>query len=153
MTRRRSTPLTLWRVVVNVSLVLIADLVLRKLRSRFVDEASARIDVQISAQLMERVLGMRLENRPQSVGSFASNLRGFEQVREVIASSTVTALIDLPFALLFMLVIIMISPWLAIPVALGFIAVLFSGWVIQDRLHHLAETTYRAQAMRNATLV
>ena len=51
---------------------------------------------------MERVLGMRLENRPQSVGSFASNLRGFEQVREVIASSTVTALIDLPFAMLFL---------------------------------------------------
>ena len=144
---------TLWALAIGVSLVLVADLVLRKLRSRFVDEASARIDVQISAQLMERVLGMRLENRPQSVGSFASNLRGFEQVREVIASSTVTALIDLPFAMLFLLVIIMISPWLAIPVALGFIAVLFSGWVIQDRLHHLAETTYRAQAMRNATLV
>jgi ATP-binding cassette subfamily C protein LapB len=87
------------------------------------------------------------------VGSFASNLRGFEQVREVIASSTVTALIDLPFAMLFLLVIIMISPWLAIPVALGFLAVLFAGWVIQDKLHHLSETTYRAQAMRNATLV
>ncbi len=144
---------TLWSLAIGVSLVLIADLILRKLRSRFVDEASARIDVQISALLMERVLGMRLENRPQSVGSFASNLRGFEQVREVIASSTVTALIDLPFAMLFMLVIIMVSPWLAIPVALGFIAVLAAGWVIQDKLHHLAETTYRAQAMRNATLV
>jgi ATP-binding cassette subfamily C protein LapB len=144
---------TLWALAIGVSLVLIADLVLRKLRSRFVDEASARIDVQISALLMERVLGMRLENRPQSVGSFASNLRGFEQVREVIASSTVTALIDLPFAMLFLLVIIVISPWLAIPVALGFLAVLFAGWVIQDKLHHLSETTYRAQAMRNATLV
>jgi ATP-binding cassette subfamily C protein LapB len=144
---------TLWALAIGVSLVLLADLVLRKMRSRFVDEASARIDVQISAQLMERVLGMRMENRPQSVGSFASNMRGFEQVREVIASSTVTALIDLPFALLFLLVIIMISPWLAIPVILGFIAVLASGWVIQDRLHHLAETTYRATAMRNATLI
>ncbi len=52
---------------------------------------------------MERVLGMRLEHRPESVGSFASNLRGFEQVRDFIASGTVTALIDLPFALLFVL--------------------------------------------------
>jgi len=32
---------------------------IRLLRSHFVDEASARIDVQISATLMERVLGMR----------------------------------------------------------------------------------------------
>ena len=68
---------------------------------------------------MERVLGMRLENRPESVGSFASNLRGFEQVRDFIASSTVTALIDLPFALLFVFVTLWISPWLAIPPGRG----------------------------------
>ena len=144
---------TLWALAIGVSLVMLADLALRKLRSRFVDEASARIDVQISATLMERVLGMRLENRPASVGSFASNLRGFEQVRDLIASTTVTALVDLPFALLFLLVIIMISPWLAIPVILGFVAVLLAGWVIQDKLHALSETTYRASAARNATLI
>ena len=45
---------------------------LRLLRSRLVDEASARVDVRLSALLMERVLGMRLEGRPASVGSFAS---------------------------------------------------------------------------------
>src|SRR5690606_23422276 len=80
---------TLWVLAVGMALVLAADLFMRKLRSHFVDEASARIDVQLSATLMERVLGMRLEHRPESVGSFASNLRGFEQVRDFIASSTV----------------------------------------------------------------
>jgi ATP-binding cassette subfamily C protein LapB len=50
------------------------------------------------------------------VGSFAANLRGFEQVRDFIASSTVTALIDLPFALLFVAVMAWISPWLVLPV-------------------------------------
>src|SRR5690606_2157694 len=107
---------TLWVLAVGMALVLAADLFMRKLRSHFVDEASARIDVQLSATLMERVLGMRLEHRPESVGSFASNLRGFEQVRDFIASSTVTALVDLPFALLFIGVMAWISPWLAIPV-------------------------------------
>lgn len=144
---------TLWALAIGVALVMLFDLALRKLRSRFVDEASARIDIQISATLMERVLGMRLENRPESVGSFASNLRGFEQVRDLIASTTVTALVDLPFALLFLLVIIFISPWLAIPVVLGFGAVLAAGWMIQGKLHALAETTYRASATRNATLI
>ncbi|WP_247652700.1 type I secretion system permease/ATPase [Ideonella aquatica] len=144
---------TLWSLAVGVVIVLLADLLLRKLRSHFVDEASARIDVELSARLMEQVLGMRLEKRPQSVGSFASNLRGFETVRDVIASSTVTALIDLPFAALFLLVIIVISPWLAIPVLLGFLAVLAAGWALQDKLQRLSESTYRASAMRNATLV
>jgi ATP-binding cassette subfamily C protein LapB len=144
---------TLWALAIGIVLVLGADLLMRKLRSRFVDEASARIDVKISATLLERVLGMRLENRPESVGSFASNLRGFEQVRDVITSSTVTALIDLPFALLFLVVIVWISPWLMIPVVLAFGGILGYGWAVQKKLHELAETTYRASALRNATLV
>ncbi len=144
---------TLWALAIGMALVLMADLALRKLRSRFVDEASARIDVELSARLMERVLGMKLENRPESVGSFASNLRGFEQVRDFIASSTVTALIDLPFAALFLLVTVWISPWLALPTVVVFLAILMMGMIAQHRLHELAETTYRAAAQRNATLI
>jgi ATP-binding cassette subfamily C protein LapB len=144
---------TLWAMAIGIVLILCADLWLRNLRSRFVDEASARIDVQLSATLMERVLGMKLANRPESVGSFASNLRGFEQVRDFIASSTVTTLIDLPFALLFVAVMIWLSPWLAIPVVLIFGVIVVLGWVLQHRLHQLAETTWRASAQRNATLI
>ncbi len=144
---------TLWVLAIGVTLVFGSDLFMKLLRSHFVDEASARIDVQISASLMERVLGMRLENRPQSVGSFASNLRGFEQVRDFIASSTVTALIDLPFALLFVGVIAWISPWLVLPVLTVFALVVVSGYVLQHRLHELSQSTYQASAQRNATLI
>jgi ATP-binding cassette subfamily C protein LapB len=144
---------TLWALAIGVMLVFGADFFLRTLRGRFVDEASARVDVQLSAALMERVLGMRLEHRPESVGSFASNLRGFEQVRDFIASSTVTALIDLPFALLFVAVLAWISPWLALPVLVVGAAILAIGMGLQRSLHSLAETTYRASAQRNATLV
>jgi ATP-binding cassette subfamily C protein LapB len=144
---------TLWALAIGVVLVLGADLFMRLLRSHFVDEASARIDVQISATLMEKVLGMRLEQRPESVGSFASNLRGFEQVRDFIASSTVTALIDLPFALIFIVVMFWISPWLALPVIVVSLMIFGLGMVQQRRLHELSETTYKASAQRNATLI
>lgn len=144
---------TLWALAIGVVLMLCADLWLRNLRSRFVDEASARIDVTLSARLMERVLGMKLANRPESVGSFASNLRGFESVRDFIASTTVTALIDLPFAALFIAVMVWLSPWLAIPVVVIFATIVILGWVLQHRLHQLSETTYRASAQRNATLI
>jgi ATP-binding cassette, subfamily C, bacterial LapB len=144
---------TLWALAIGVVLVIGADLFMRLVRSRFVDEASARIDVKISATLMEKVLGMRLEHRPESVGSFAANLRGFEQVRDFIASSTVTALIDLPFALLFVVVLVWISPWLALPVIVAAGLILAMGIVMQQRLHELSETTYRAGAQRNATLI
>ena len=144
---------TLWTLSIGVLLVLGADLFIRLLRSHFVDEASARVDVSLSATLMEKVLGLRLEHRPESVGSFAQNMRSFEQVRDFIASSTVTALIDLPFALLFVLVLAWISPWLAVPVVVAFAAILALGYSLQQRLHALSETTYQASAQRNATLI
>ncbi|MFM2059013.1 MAG: hypothetical protein RLY71_3398 [Pseudomonadota bacterium] len=144
---------TLWVMAIGLLLALGADFYIRLLRSHFLDEASARIDVQLSSTLMERVLGLRLEKRPASVGSFAANLRGFEQVRDFIASSTVTALIDLPFALLFIAVMAWISVWMIVPVLCAFVLVLVIGFVLQHRLHELAETTYQAGAQRNATLV
>ena len=144
---------TLWALAIGVLLVISCDLAMRMLRGRFVDEASARIDLDISSSLMERVLGMQLSHRPQSVGSFASNLRGFEQVRDFIASSTVTALIDLPFALLFIGVMLWISPWLALPVLAAFVLIIVCGYVLQHRLNALSVSTYKAAAQRNALLI
>lgn len=144
---------TLWALAIGIVVVISADLLMRTLRSHFVDEASARIDVQISATLMERVLGMQLTHRPAAVGSFAANLRGFEQVRDFIASSTVTALIDLPFALLFLGVMAWLSPWLAVPVIVVFTLIVVVGYVLQHRLHELSQATWQAGAQRNATLI
>lgn len=144
---------TLWMLALGVSLVIGMDYVMRLLRGHFVDLASARIDVKLSALIMERVLGMRLEARPASVGSFASNLRSFESVRDFIASATVTALIDFPFALIFLLVITWISwPLVLIPIV-GLICGLIYAYVVQHKMHELSETTYRASAQRNATLI
>ncbi|WP_374261530.1 type I secretion system permease/ATPase [Zoogloea sp.] len=144
---------TLWVLAVGAILVLGFDFMLRTLRAYIVDTAGKRIDVQLSARIMERVLGLRMDARPASVGSFAANLRAFEGVRDFIASATVTTLIDLPFVLLFLVVMVWISPWLLLPPLVGMLLVLFVTLVSQDKMHELTETTYRASAQRNATLV
>lgn len=144
---------TLWMLAVAMLIVLGLDYVLRLLRGRFVDLASARIDVKLSALIMERVLGMRMTDRPASVGSFAANLRSFESIRDFIASATVTALIDLPFALMFVLVILWISwPLVFVPLV-GLVLILVYSHAIQEKMHELSESTFRATALRNATLV
>ena len=133
--------------------MLVGDLVLRVLRGRFVDLASSRADVRLSARIMERVLGMRMEQRPASAGSFASNLRAFESVRDFIGSATVIAFIDLPFALIFLIVMGWIAWPMLIPLLLGALVLLLYAVLVQGRMHALAETTYRASAQRNATLI
>ena len=55
---------TMWMLAIGMVIVLLADLVLRTMRGYFLDLASSRVDVRLSAYIMERVLGLRLENRP-----------------------------------------------------------------------------------------
>ena len=144
---------TLWVLALGLLLMLVSDLVLRTMRGRFVDLASSRADVKLSAFIMERVLGTRMEQRPASAGSFASNLRAFESVRDFIGSATVVAFIDLPFALIFMVVIGWISWVMLVPLLLGAVIMLVFALAVQGRMHELAEVTYRAGAQRNATLI
>ncbi|MFZ2738775.1 MAG: type I secretion system permease/ATPase [Burkholderiaceae bacterium] len=144
---------TLWVLSLGLLLMLVSDLVLRTLRTRFIDLASSRSDVKLSAFIMERVLGMRMEQRPNSAGSFASNLRAFESVRDFIGSATVVAFIDLPFGLIFMGVMGWIAWPMLIPLITGALVMLIYALAVQGRMHELAETTYRASAQRNATLI
>jgi ATP-binding cassette subfamily C protein LapB len=144
---------TLWMLAAGVAIVLVADLVLRTMRGYFIDLAGSRVDVRLSAYIMERVLGLRLENRPLSTGSFAANLRSFETVRDFITSATVTAFIDLPFALIFLVVIGWIAWPLILPILVGMAVVLVYALTMHSKMHELSETTYRAGALRNATLI
>jgi ATP-binding cassette subfamily C protein LapB len=144
---------TLWVMAIGVVIIVIGDLVLRTMRGYFLDWASTRIDVKLSARIMERVLGIRMENRPSSVGSFASNLRSFETVRDFITSATITTLIDVPFGLVFIFVMAWISLPMVIPVIVGGIVMLVYAFSVQTKMHELSETMYRASALRNATLI
>lgn len=144
---------TLWVLALGVILLFVVDLMLRLLRGYFIDLASARIDIQLSAKIMDRVLGVRMEARPAAVGAFSSNLRSFEAVRDFITSASVTAFIDLPFALLFVFVIALIAWQLVLPVLLAIVAVVIYAYILQHKMQALAETTYRAGALRNATLI
>lgn len=144
---------TLWTLALGVLLMLGMDITLKMMRGYFLDLASARIDLDLSAQIMERVLGVRMEARPAAVGAFSSNLRSFESVRDFITSASVTAFIDLPFALIFMVVITLISWPMILPVLLSAVFVMIYAYVIQHKMHELAVTTHRASALRNATLI
>ncbi len=144
---------TLWVMAIGVSIIVIGDLILRTMRGYFLDWASTRIDVKLSSRIMEQVLGTRLELRPNSVGSLASNLRSFESVRDFITSATVTTLIDVPFGLIFIVVIAWISWPMVIPVIVGGIVMLVYAFSVQTKMHELSETMYRASAARNATLI
>ena len=144
---------TLWVMAIGIAIIVIGDLILRTMRGYFLDWASARVDIKLSARIMEQVLGTRLEHRSNSVGSLANNLRSFESVRDFITSATVTTLIDLPFGIIFIGVMAWISLPMIVPVIVGGTIMLIYAFSVQTKMHELSETMYRASALRNATLI
>lgn len=144
---------TLWMLAAGVGLVLTADLVLRMLRSWFVELAAGRADNRASARIMERVLGMKLQYMPASVGSMAGNVQGFESVRAFCGAMVVTALIDLPFFLLFLLIIALISPWMGIPVFLGALLLILYALSVQQRMQRLADVSGQVSTQRTSWLI
>ena len=144
---------TLWVLATGVLLAIVADVALRVIRGYFLDYAARRIDVDLSSAILEKTLGMCLEHKPVSVGSYAANLRSFEFLRDVTTSASITAFIDLPFSLVFLMVVAWISPYLLIPIVIGIVLLLLLAVVIRPKLELLTETTYAAGAQRNATLI
>lgn len=144
---------TLWVLAAGMLLVLCADALLRVMRGWFIDLAASRTDITLSTTIMERVLGMKLSERPASVGSFTSGLQAFESVRSFIGSATVIAFIDLPFVLLFTMVIGLISWVLVLPVIVAVVLVLLYTSAVQHKMYALSEASMQASAQRNAILV
>ncbi|BBP45611.1 ABC transporter [Thiosulfatimonas sediminis] len=143
---------TLWILAAGIFLVITTEMILKLMRSWFVDLAANRADVKLSSSIMERVLNMRLVHRPRSSGSFISNVQSFESIRSFIGSLTVTALVDLPFVLLFTLIIALINPILVIPIVIAILVVITYALSAQQKMHELSIDSMEASAKRNDTL-
>ncbi|MBT6232437.1 MAG: type I secretion system permease/ATPase [Nitrosomonadales bacterium] len=144
---------TLWVLASGVFLVYIFDFVIRMLRGYFVDIAGKKSDILISANIFERVMGMKLVNRPVSIGAFASNLKDFESIRDFITSATILSVIDLPFVIIFLLVIAYVGSALVfIPIA-AIVLIILYGFLIQPTLRSSIEKTFKASSQKNATLI
>jgi len=144
---------TLWVMTIGIGLSIIFNFILTSVRAHVVDTASKKIDIKLSACIMERVLDLRMESKPVSVGSFAANLRSFESVRDFIASASLTTLVDLPFVFLFLAVLGWISPYMVIPPAIAIVIILVVSFISQARMGRLINETFQASAQRNANLV
>ncbi len=144
---------TLWALALGILCLYVFDFILRLLRTYFIEVAGKKSDILLSATIMERVLGAHFSQHPQSVGAFASRVREFDTIRNFITSATVSTFVDIPFVLLFMLVVAYVGgPIVWIPIVAIPLILLYS-WLIHKKLRSLVSQTFAASAQKNATLV
>ncbi|MGR5118753.1 type I secretion system permease/ATPase [Vibrio astriarenae] len=144
---------TLWVLASGVFVIFFFDLFLKLLRSYFIDVAGKKSDILISSKLFSKVLGIRMEAKPASVGAFARHLQEFESIREFFTSATISSLIDLPFAILFLILIwLMAGDLVYVPLA-GVIILMIYSLLIQGPLKRAIEEGSRLASQKYANLI
>ena len=144
---------TLWVLAVGISVIYVFAVIMRGLRGYFVDEAGKKANLKISAALFQKVLGLRMEARPQSIGSFSRNLQEFESIRDFITSFSITALIDMPFVVLALLVIWYLGGIIVLVQIVSIVLLLAYAFFIQVPLQKAVEQSFQASSQKNAILV
>lgn len=144
---------TLHVLFLGVMMATIFALIMRISRSRITDIAGKAADLRISDRVFGHALRVRNTARPRSTGTFIAQIRELEHVREMMTSTTVAAIADAPFFLLFCLLFFYIAgPLVWIPVA-AVVLLVVPGLLAQKRLRRLAEANTRESSLRSAMLV
>ncbi|MBE9817665.1 type I secretion system permease/ATPase [Campylobacter concisus] len=144
---------TLWVLALGVSVVYGIDLFLKFVRSYFLEIAGKKSDIIMSSILFERVMDMKFSNKPKSVGSFASNLKEFDTVRNFFSSASLAAIVDLPFAIIFLIVTYFIGSYIVLVPIVIMIAILCYTFFIKDPLQNAIKSTFEASAIKNGILI
>lgn len=148
----RSIP-TLWVLTLGTIMALLLDLVLRTARVVVMDLTGKKADLEISARVFARALDIRNDDRPKSTGAFIAQIRDTEQIRELITSTTVSALVDLPFIVLFLAFFTFLAGPLTAVLVVSMVLVAIPGLLLQIPLARLAKEGTRESALRHAILI
>ena len=144
---------TLWVLSIGVLLANLFEFIARTLRARLTDIAGKKADLIISSALFRRVMSLDLTQKPASSGSYANNLRDFESVRDFMTSASLLVLIDLPFVLLFVFVMSMVSGRLAFVPLLTIPIVVLAGLLAQRPLARSINASMKESSQRQGLAV
>ena len=144
---------SLWVLAIGAGVAYIFDFILKQLRGYLIDVAGKKVDIEVSSKLFAKVVGIPLEKRSPSIGGMAKQITEFDNVREFFSSATVTALVDLPFALLFMFCIWLVAGDLALfPIVASLLIIGYTVFT-QPKLRAAIEESNKYSSLRHGHLI
>lgn len=145
---------TLLVLTLGVALSMGFELVFKLVRSYLMDHAVMSIDRGLSREIFSRLLSIRLDQLPGTVGSLSAQLRGYETIRAFLSSSTFYVLVDVPFGLVFVIMIALIGSPLVAMVPLFFLMLSFGvGSLMRKKVEHHARQATAAANLKTGLLV
>jgi len=144
---------TLIAFAIGIIFIYILDLFVKFTRAYMLELAGKKSDIIMSSIIFEKVLDLKMSAHPNSVGSFSSNLKDFEAVRAFFTTATMTALIDLPFSLIFLAVIYYLGGYLVFVPIVTMVLILSYALIIRKPLQEAIDSSHAASAKKSGILV
>ena len=144
---------TLLIFTIGVVIVYIIDAFLKYGRSYLLEIAGKKSDIIMSSIVCEKVMDLKMSAHPKSVGSFASNLKDFDFIRSFLTNSTLSVVIDLPFAVIFLLVIYFIGGSIVVIPLVTIVLILSYAFIVRKPLARAIEDSHEASARKNGHLI
>ncbi len=143
---------TLWVLALGAVIAIAMEAVLKLARSRLMDGSGRQIETKVQSLLMDRILGMRSDARPNTPSGLFSAMREFGSVREFFTSSTIGTIADIPFIFLFFALVASIAGPVVFLLIAGAILMVVPGYFFQKRMMQLTKETQGASAQASRLL-
>lgn len=138
----------------GVFLVILFEAFMKFSRSRIMDKVVVGLDQYLSREVFQRLLKVRIDQMPGSVGSMAAQLRGYEQVRSFFTASTLFGLVDLPMTIIFISLVAFIgSPLVAVVPVIAAVIAIVMGLSARKRIDAIAAEGATASYYKTGLLV
>jgi ATP-binding cassette, subfamily C, bacterial LapB len=144
---------TLTALVAGMAIVVILDWTLKTIRARILDSLSCAVDQRLSQHVFDHLLHVQLDAQPRSLGTLAAQVGSLDAIRQFFSATVVFALVDLPFALMFLAFIAMIGGSVAWVYVVLLPAALLLGFLTQRRLRGLLRGQLSRSNERQGLLV
>ncbi len=143
---------TLWVLALGALIAVILEGVLKMARSGLMDVTGRRIELTVQSRLMHRLLGMKQTAGTRAPSQIFSAMREFSSVREFFTASTIGTMADIPFILIFLLLVASIGGNLVWILVIGGILMVAPGFFFQKKMIALTQSTQGA-SMRASRLL
>ena len=138
----------------GVLIATVLELIVKLARSGVLEVALKGMDLELSHAIFSRLLGIRMDQFPASVGTLSAQVRSFETIRNFASTATLYFAVDAPFALLFVAVIALLAgPALAAVPAVFFVLAIAIGMFYRSRIARHATSGNAASNQKLGLLV
>lgn len=144
---------TLLALTIGVVFAIFFEFVAKMVRSSLNERVADSVDAKLAREVYTRFLNVRLDQLPGSVGALAAQLKGYETVRSFIVSVPTQLMVDMPFVLVYTVIVVGLGGWLGVVPLVFMLVALSLGWHSRRKVQVLTQKSNQASNLKTGLLV